>query len=57
MIRAGYDQTLTIPSCKFQYLYQGKDRPGRSRPDGRERPVALIRDVADLVDHALCSST
>ncbi|MFI7400538.1 non-reducing end alpha-L-arabinofuranosidase family hydrolase [Streptomyces sp. NPDC049541] len=25
MIRAGYDQTLTIPSCKLQYLYQGKD--------------------------------
>ncbi|MEU5595001.1 non-reducing end alpha-L-arabinofuranosidase family hydrolase [Streptomyces sp. NPDC020298] len=23
MIRAGYDQTLTIPSCKLQYLYQG----------------------------------
>ncbi|MFF4800465.1 non-reducing end alpha-L-arabinofuranosidase family hydrolase [Streptomyces sp. NPDC001351] len=27
MIRAGYDQTLTIPACKLQYLYQGKD-PG-----------------------------
>ncbi|MFI8231170.1 non-reducing end alpha-L-arabinofuranosidase family hydrolase [Streptomyces sp. NPDC085900] len=25
MIRAGYDQTLTIPACKLQYLYQGKD--------------------------------
>ncbi|KUN84291.1 non-reducing end alpha-L-arabinofuranosidase family hydrolase [Streptomyces griseoruber] len=23
MIRAGYDQTLTIPSCRLQYLYQG----------------------------------
>ncbi|MEU1514985.1 non-reducing end alpha-L-arabinofuranosidase family hydrolase [Streptomyces sp. NPDC005811] len=23
MIRAGYDQTLTIPACRFQYLYQG----------------------------------
>jgi endo-1,4-beta-xylanase len=23
MIRAGYDQTLTIPACKLQYLYQG----------------------------------
>ncbi|NEC88828.1 non-reducing end alpha-L-arabinofuranosidase family hydrolase [Streptomyces sp. SID12501] len=23
MIRAGYDQTLTIPGCKLQYLYQG----------------------------------
>src|ERR1019366_9870504 len=25
MIRAGYDQTLTISPCKIQYLYQGKD--------------------------------
>ncbi|MGW3106254.1 non-reducing end alpha-L-arabinofuranosidase family hydrolase [Streptomyces sp. NPDC001100] len=25
MIRAGYDQTLTIPACKLQYLYQGHD--------------------------------
>ncbi|WP_405854340.1 non-reducing end alpha-L-arabinofuranosidase family hydrolase [Streptomyces sp. NBC_01515] len=25
MIRAGYDQTLTIPACRLQYLYQGKD--------------------------------
>ncbi|MFG2930717.1 non-reducing end alpha-L-arabinofuranosidase family hydrolase [Streptomyces achromogenes] len=25
MIRAGYDQTLTIPACKLQYLYQGMD--------------------------------
>ncbi|MFJ2814595.1 non-reducing end alpha-L-arabinofuranosidase family hydrolase [Streptomyces sp. NPDC087294] len=25
MIRAGYDQTLTIPSCGLQYLYQGLD--------------------------------
>ncbi|MFJ9582371.1 non-reducing end alpha-L-arabinofuranosidase family hydrolase [Streptomyces acidicola] len=25
MIRAGNDQTLTIPSCRLQYLYQGKD--------------------------------
>ncbi|MDC0773504.1 non-reducing end alpha-L-arabinofuranosidase family hydrolase [Streptomyces sp. HD] len=25
MIRAGYDQTLTIPPCKLQYLFQGKD--------------------------------
>jgi endo-1,4-beta-xylanase len=25
MIRAGNDQTLTIPACKLQYLYQGKD--------------------------------
>lgn len=23
MIRAGYDQTLTIPNCRLQYLYQG----------------------------------
>ncbi|AZP15267.1 non-reducing end alpha-L-arabinofuranosidase family hydrolase [Streptomyces aquilus] len=23
MIRAGYDQTLTIPACRLQYLYQG----------------------------------
>ncbi|MFF4503366.1 non-reducing end alpha-L-arabinofuranosidase family hydrolase [Streptomyces sp. NPDC001401] len=23
MIRAGYDQTLTIPSCRLHYLYQG----------------------------------
>ncbi|MEV0227417.1 non-reducing end alpha-L-arabinofuranosidase family hydrolase [Streptomyces sp. NPDC050704] len=23
MIRAGYDQTLTVPSCRLQYLYQG----------------------------------
>ncbi|MFF9587535.1 non-reducing end alpha-L-arabinofuranosidase family hydrolase [Streptomyces achromogenes] len=29
MIRAGYDQTLTIPACKLQYLYQGMD-PGAS---------------------------
>ncbi|MEV0741461.1 non-reducing end alpha-L-arabinofuranosidase family hydrolase [Streptomyces sp. NPDC050549] len=29
MIRAGYDQTLTIPACKLQYLYQGHD-PGAS---------------------------
>ncbi|MDW4909290.1 non-reducing end alpha-L-arabinofuranosidase family hydrolase [Streptomyces sp. ADMS] len=27
MIRAGYDQTLTIPGCRLQYLYQGLD-PG-----------------------------
>lgn len=27
MIRAGYDQTLTIPACRLQYLYQGVD-PG-----------------------------
>ncbi len=27
MIRAGYDQTLTIPSCRLQYLYQGMN-PG-----------------------------
>jgi endo-1,4-beta-xylanase len=27
MIRAGYDQTLTISPCKIQYLYQG-DAPG-----------------------------
>ena len=27
MIRAGYDQTLTINPCQMQYLYQGKD-PG-----------------------------
>ncbi|MFF9769063.1 non-reducing end alpha-L-arabinofuranosidase family hydrolase [Streptomyces sp. NPDC014636] len=27
MIRAGYDQTLTIPACRLQYLYQGMD-PG-----------------------------
>lgn len=25
MIRAGYDQTLTIPACRLQYLYQGLD--------------------------------
>jgi endo-1,4-beta-xylanase len=25
MIRAGNDQTLTIPACKLQYLYQGTD--------------------------------
>ncbi|MHB9856779.1 non-reducing end alpha-L-arabinofuranosidase family hydrolase [Streptomyces sp. YIM S03343] len=25
MIRAGYDQTLTIPACRLQYLYQGVD--------------------------------
>jgi hypothetical protein len=25
MIRAGYDQTLTISPCKIQYLYQGHD--------------------------------
>ncbi|MFF9086658.1 non-reducing end alpha-L-arabinofuranosidase family hydrolase [Streptomyces sp. NPDC014991] len=25
MIRAGYDQTLTVPACRLQYLYQGKD--------------------------------
>jgi endo-1,4-beta-xylanase len=25
MIRAGYDQTLTISPCKMQYLYQGQD--------------------------------
>ncbi|MFJ2178499.1 non-reducing end alpha-L-arabinofuranosidase family hydrolase [Streptomyces sp. NPDC087851] len=29
MIRAGYDQTLTIPACKLQYVYQGLD-PGAS---------------------------
>lgn len=23
MIRAGYDQALTIPACRLQYLYQG----------------------------------
>jgi endo-1,4-beta-xylanase len=23
MIRAGYGQTLTIPACRLQYLYQG----------------------------------
>ncbi|MFF7163825.1 non-reducing end alpha-L-arabinofuranosidase family hydrolase [Streptomyces sp. NPDC008086] len=23
MIRAGYDQTLTIPACRLQYVYQG----------------------------------
>ncbi|CAM5676891.1 hypothetical protein SPURM210S_07729 [Streptomyces purpurascens] len=23
MLRAGYDQTLTIPACRLQYLYQG----------------------------------
>jgi endo-1,4-beta-xylanase len=25
MIRAGYDQTLTIPACGLRYLYQGMD--------------------------------
>ena len=25
VIRAGYDQTLTIPACRLQYLYQGLD--------------------------------
>lgn len=25
MIRAGYDQTLTIPACRLQYVYQGLD--------------------------------
>ncbi|MER6961454.1 non-reducing end alpha-L-arabinofuranosidase family hydrolase [Streptomyces sp. NPDC000618] len=25
MLRAGNDQTLPIPSCRLQYLYQGKD--------------------------------
>jgi endo-1,4-beta-xylanase len=29
MIRSGYDQTLTIPACKLQYLYQGMN-PGAS---------------------------
>ena len=29
MMRAGYDQTLTIPACGLQYLYQGLD-PGAS---------------------------
>ncbi|MFE2640889.1 non-reducing end alpha-L-arabinofuranosidase family hydrolase [Streptomyces scopuliridis] len=29
MIRAGYDQTLTIPACKLQYVYQGLN-PGAS---------------------------
>ncbi|WP_045561245.1 non-reducing end alpha-L-arabinofuranosidase family hydrolase [Streptomyces sp. FxanaA7] len=29
MIRAGYDQTLTIPACRLQYLYQGLN-PGAS---------------------------
>ncbi|MEE1758705.1 non-reducing end alpha-L-arabinofuranosidase family hydrolase [Streptomyces sp. SP18BB07] len=29
MIRAGYDQTLTIPACRLQYVYQGLN-PGAS---------------------------
>ncbi|MDX3641623.1 non-reducing end alpha-L-arabinofuranosidase family hydrolase [Streptomyces sp. MB09-02B] len=29
MIRSGYDQTLTIPACRLQYLYQGMN-PGAS---------------------------
>ncbi|MFE2845890.1 non-reducing end alpha-L-arabinofuranosidase family hydrolase [Streptomyces scopuliridis] len=29
MIRASYDQTLTIPACKLQYVYQGLN-PGAS---------------------------
>ncbi|MBD9724090.1 non-reducing end alpha-L-arabinofuranosidase family hydrolase [Streptomyces caniscabiei] len=29
MVRAGYDQTLTIPACRLQYLYQGLN-PGAS---------------------------
>ncbi|MDT0566111.1 non-reducing end alpha-L-arabinofuranosidase family hydrolase [Streptomyces sp. DSM 3412] len=29
MLRAGYDQTLTIPACRLQYLYQGLN-PGAS---------------------------
>ena len=27
MIRAGYDETLTINACNMEYLYQGVD-PG-----------------------------
>ena len=43
MIRAGYDETLTIDACNMQFLYQGVDPASTASYERLPYRLGLIR--------------